>query len=133
VRDDQRRQLERMQQLLELEPDRVLGVRIERGERFVEQQHAGVARERPGQRDPLPLAARQFARPRLREVRDAKALQQLRDPLLASEGHVPLDAQVREQRVLLEDEADATLLRPPAAFAVEPDLVVERDPAARPH
>ena len=34
-------------------------VRVERGERLVEQQHGGIARERAGHRDALALAARQ--------------------------------------------------------------------------
>ena len=42
---------------------------------------AGVARERAGERDPLPLAARELRRPRVREVRDPEALEQLVDPL----------------------------------------------------
>ena len=110
-----------------------LRVRVERRERLVEQQHARVARERPRQRDPLPLAARQLARLRVREVRDAEALEQLADPLLAAEGDVPRDAQVREERVLLEDEPDASLVgRGGRRPGVEPDLVVERDPPLRP-
>ena len=107
-------------------------MRIERRERLVKQQHARISRERPGQRDPLPLAARQLARTCLREVGDAEALEQLGDTLLAAESHIPLDAQVREEGVLLEDEPDATLVRRTADVLVEPDLVVERDPTAGP-
>ena len=58
------------------------------------------------------------------EVGDAEALEQLGDPLLAAESHISLDAQVREERVLLEDEPDAALIRPAADVRVEPDLVV---------
>ena len=132
VRDDQRRQVERLQQLLQLEPDRVLRMRVERSQRLVEQQHTRVARERPRQRHPLPLAAGELARPRVGEVRDAEALEQLGDALLAAEGDVALDAQVREERVLLEDEPDAPVLGRAAGRRIEPDLVIDRDPAGRP-
>ncbi len=66
VRDEQRRQAELAQQLLQLAANRDLRVRVERGERLVEQQHARVARERAGERDPLALAAGELGRPRLR-------------------------------------------------------------------
>ena len=131
VRHDQRRQVEGPQQLLQLEPHRVLRMGVERGERLVEQQHAGVACERPRQGDALPLPAGELARLCVREMRDAEALEQLRDPLLAAEGDVPLDAQVREERVLLEHQADAPFLGRAAGLRVEPDLAVERDPAVR--
>ncbi len=38
---------------------RLLALRVEIGVRLVEDQHRRVAVERPGQRDPLPLAARE--------------------------------------------------------------------------
>ncbi len=41
---------------------------VERGQRLVEQQHGGIARESPRKRDPLPLTPREVGRPRLREV-----------------------------------------------------------------
>ena len=41
-------------------------------------EHARIARERPRQGDPLPLAARQLARLRVREVRDAEPLEAAR-------------------------------------------------------
>ena len=85
-------------------------MRVERGERLVEEQHARVARERARERDALALAARELAGPRLREVRDAEALEQLVDPLLAAVGDVLPHGQVREERVLLEDEPDAPLV-----------------------
>ena len=79
VRDEQRRQAELAQQLLQLAADRDLRVRVERRERLVEQQHAGVARERAGERDALALAAGELGRPRLREVRDPEPLEVLVD------------------------------------------------------
>ena len=57
VRDEQRRQRELAQQLVQLAADGRLRVRVERGERLVEEQHARVARERARERDALALAA----------------------------------------------------------------------------
>src|SRR5712692_7074553 len=66
-------------------------------------------------------------------MRDAKALDELIRALLAAVGDVLAHAHVREERVLLEDEPDAPLVRlaedPPRG--VEPDLAVERDPSHR--
>ena len=45
------------EQVVELGADVGLRVRVERGERLVEEQHVRVARERAGERDPLALAA----------------------------------------------------------------------------
>ena len=67
------------------------------------------------------------------EVRDAEALEQVLDPPASAEADVRGDRHVREQRVVLEHEAD----RPPVgrpvdtALGVEPRLLTERDAAAR--
>ena len=56
--------------------------------------------------------------------------------VLAGVRDVLANGQVREERVLLEDEPDAALVRlaKHASLAVEPDVVAERDPPARrPH
>ncbi len=109
---------------------------VERGERLVQEQHARVARERPREGDALPFATRELAGPRLRQVRDVEALEQLADTLLAAVRDVRLDAQVREERVLLEDEPDLPLVGPAEepAVDVDPHVVVERHPAgAGPH
>ena len=68
VSDEQGRQAELPQQLLQLAAHLDLRVRIERGERLVEEQHARVARQSAGKRDALTLAARELGRPCLREV-----------------------------------------------------------------
>ncbi len=68
VRDDQRRQLERAQELLELGAHARLRVGVEGRQRLVEEQDARVARERPREGNALPLAARELTRPRLRQV-----------------------------------------------------------------
>ncbi len=75
VRDEQRRQPGLRQHPGELGPDRGAGVRVERRRRLVEQQHPRPAGERAGERDPLPLAAGEVARPRVGEVRDPEPLE----------------------------------------------------------
>jgi len=62
------------------EPRPDLGV--EGGERFVEEQHLGLDRQRPGQRDPLLLAARELVRETVREGGEADQLQHLAGPAL---------------------------------------------------
>ena len=68
VGDENRRQCELAEQLVELDPHRCLGMRIERGERLVEQQDARLEGERPRERDPLALAARELADAGRREM-----------------------------------------------------------------
>ena len=57
---------------------------------------------------------------------DAKALEQLAHPRPAAVGDVLLDRHVREERVLLEDEAHPAALR----RQVDARLCVEEDPLA---
>ena len=122
VRHEQRRQRELPQQLRELVPHLGLRVRVERRERLVEEEHPRIAGERPRERDPLPLASRELVRMRRREVRDAEALEQRVDVAAArAEGDVRAHAQVREEGVVLEHEADAA----PLGREREPALGVE--------
>ena len=133
--DEDRRQAELAQQLLELGAHTRARVRVERGHRLVEQQHRGIACERPGQRDPLALAARELLGPRPRQVRDPEPLEQLVHAVAAAEADVRLDGEVREERVLLEDQPDPPLFRGQihATLGVEQHLVPEHDPPpARP-
>ncbi len=60
VRDEDRRQPELAEELVQLGADGRLRVRVERRERLVEQQRRGPARERAGERDTLALAAREL-------------------------------------------------------------------------
>ena len=60
------------QQVLHLDP----GERVQRAERFIEEQDTGVAGEGPGQRGPLGHAAGNFAGPVLGEVREPHEVQQ---------------------------------------------------------
>src|SRR5262245_43323838 len=106
---------------------------VERRERLVQEEDSRIACERPRQRDPLALAARELARPRVRKVRDAKALEELVRPRLPAVRDVSADAEVREERVLLEDEPDAPFVGTAVDPRTEPDLVVERDSPLCPH
>jgi hypothetical protein len=67
-------------------------------------------------------------------MRDAEALQELVDPCLPGVRDVRADVEVRKEGVLLEDEADASLLRAAVdpAGCVEPRLFAVQDPALAP-
>src|SRR4029079_7192551 len=95
--------------------------RVERAEGLVEEQHGRVDREGPSETHPLALAARELRRVALREPLELDELQQpvhaVRDlrlrplPDLQAERDVVVDGHVLEGRVVLEDEADAAVLR----------------------
>ena len=104
VRHEQDGDLEPGEQLVQLGADRRLRVRVERGERLVEQQHLRVARERARERDALALAAGELARARGREVRDPEALEVLVGRVPPAYSMFCAHGQVREERVVLEDE-----------------------------
>ena len=94
---------------------------VERAERLVEQQHARLDRQRAGERHALALAAGELRRVARRGSRQADEPQQLVDPRVdlglraladrQAEGDVVAHGHVLEGRVVLEDEADAALLR----------------------
>ena len=116
-------------------------LRVQRRERLVEQQQRGVGGERPGQRDPLGLAAGEPAGTAPGEAADAEPVEvRLGVPSRLGaapaagpgrEGDVVDDAQVREEPVGLEDQPDRPLLgRHEAAGAgVVEDGVAEPYPA----
>ena len=79
---------------------------VERRERFVEEEDCGVPCKCAGERDTLPLAAREIAGAGAGEMQDPEALEQLVDPLPPPEGDVAANIEVREERVLLENEPD---------------------------
>ena len=102
----------------------------------------GPVRERAGERDALALAAGEVLRQPPLEPGEPDQLDQLRDARLLSAGHAPQpaaaqpepdvrrDRQVREERALLRDVADAAPLgRRVLARAVD-DAAAERDRAA---
>src|SRR5204863_3535305 len=92
------------------------GLEAERAERFVEQEHLRAVDDRTRERDALPLAAGQLARLAAAEAGQAHHLERLgRAPLALPAwdlldaqpvGDVVGDAEVREQRVVLEDGVD---------------------------
>ena len=130
--DDERRQRQLAQQIVELAADTGARVWIECGERLVEEQHPRPACERPGKGNALAFAAGQFVRLRPGEMADSESLEQAVGRT-RPEPDVTFDGQMREQRVLLEQEADGALLRAQIRAPVEPDLAPARDrPAARP-
>ena len=122
VRDEDRRDVhlvvETAQPLAELLPH----ARVERAERLVEEQHLRLDRERARERHALPLAAGELRRIALAEPLELHELEQLVHALAdlrlrplahrQAERDVVGDRHVLERRVVLEDEADAALLRP---------------------
>ena len=110
----------------------VPAVQVERRDRLVAEQEPGPGRQRPGQADPLPLAARERRRPTAEQVPDpaerrrprpSRASASRRGQPLQAEPDVRRDAQVREQQVVLEDHADP----PRPERAVDPRRGVEQD------
>ena len=72
MRDEQRRQLELAEKVVQLRPHLAARVRIERSHRLVEQEHARVPRERASNGDSLPLASGKLGRLCLRKVLDTQ-------------------------------------------------------------
>ena len=133
VGHEERRQGKLPQQLRELVPHLGFRVRVERRERLVEEEHGGFAGERARERDPLPFAARELRRLRRGQVSDPEPVEQLVDGASArAERDVSAHAEVWEERVVLEDQADAPPLgrQRHAPLRVEPLLPVEQDAAA---
>ncbi|MNV39841.1 hypothetical protein D3C71_1314320 [compost metagenome] len=112
-----------------------LGVQVR--QRFVQQQHAGPDDQRAGQGHPLLLPARHLCGMAVRQVRQPHQLQRigharfalvLLDPLhLKTKRHVFGHRHVREQRVVLEHQAQAALVGRHAADVT----AVQHDAAAR--
>jgi len=130
VGDEQGGDGELGEQVLELGAHDGAGVGVQGGEWLVEEQDGRLACDGARQGDSLALAAGDRGRPFIGEVGDAEALEQVVDAPPAAEGDVGSDGHVREQRVLLEHEADGALLRRQvdAVVGVEPDVIVARDP-----
>ena len=108
--------------------------RIEIGQRLVEQQHAGVDRQRACECDTLLLAAGQLTRKTLCERLELHQPQHLgharlrrigcHAPHLQPERDIARDGQMRKQRVALEHDAHLAPMRRQRgdAGAVEPDV-----------
>jgi len=103
-------------QLEDLGAQRLAGEHVECGERFVHEQHVGLGDERAGDADALAHPARELARERTAEAREADQLEHLVGACLARrrvdalglepEFDVLLHRQPREQRERLEDHRD---------------------------
>ncbi len=95
--------------------------RVEGAERLVEEEHLGLGGERARKAHALPLAAGELGRVALSETLELHEVKQLLDaladlrlrplPHLQAERDVVVHGHVLEGRVVLEDEADAALLR----------------------
>ena len=109
--------LDALQLCLHLAPDLL----VERAERLVQQQDRRCERERPGEGDPLLLAAAQGHDVAVLGSGEADECEQLRHPLAhlrlrppahpEAVAHVLLDVHVREHRVALEDHPDVAFPR----------------------
>ena len=123
VRDEDGGDAELAQQALELDLHRLAQLAVERGEGLVEQQQLGAHDQGAGDGDALLLAARERARragPRCSAICTSASASRTRGarfgvrptPLgLQAEGDVLGDRQMREQRVVLEDDADVAPVR----------------------
>ena len=116
----------------ELAPDLCANRHVECGEGLIEKQEPRLRDQRSQQRDALRLAARQLARQDTGLIAQSRPGERLagdtRCIALEPERDVLQHRHVREQRVVLEDEPDAALLRrdmPPARRIVE-DVTVQR-------
>ena len=111
-------------------------LRIEVGERLVEQEDLGVANDRPADRDPLALAAREGLRLAVEIVGQPQHLGGAADALvdlapaeahvLESESHVLVHAHVRVERIGLEHHGKPAV----GGRNVRDALAVDQDVAA---
>ncbi len=125
VRDEDAGQVNLVVQPAQPAPQLLADLGVERAERLVEQQHPRLDGERPRQRDALPLPARELRRIPGAQVVELHQLEQLVDlprdlrvrrppvprPHAQAERDVLEHRHVAEQRVVLEDEADAAIAR----------------------
>ena len=118
-------------QALELELHLLAELEVERPERLVEEQDRGLVDERPRERDPLLLAARELVGPPAVQTAEAHLLERLPDGAPDLGGGPGLDAQperdvlehaqVRKERVVLEDGVDVPSVGGQAVDALAPD------------
>jgi hypothetical protein len=101
-----------MEQPEELAADSGPGMRVERRERLVEQQDSRVPCQGTCEGDALTLTAGELVHANTREVSDAEAFEEVvhSRAVARAEAHVAEDIEVREERVLLEEVADPSLL-----------------------
>src|SRR5258707_830469 len=112
---------------------------VQSGERLIQQQEARPTDQRPGQRDALLLTSRKLAWVSVLQPGEIKQIANLRDsprPLGTADAansviNVPLDSQMRKQRIFLKQIADLASLRRyrNSGLRVEPELIGETDVA----
>ena len=105
---------------LELDLELATQLEVEGAERLVEEQHVGPVDQRPGEGDPLLLAARQLVRLAAFVAGQVDELERFTDPArglvlgdalaLQAERDVVADVEVGEERVVLEDHVDRALV-----------------------
>jgi hypothetical protein len=137
VRDHHGRQAERALELADLDTDFLAQLRVEVRQRLVEQERIGLDDQRPRQRDPLLLAARELARQSVAEPLEAHQLERTRDFLadhrvgelahFQAERDVLGGGEVGKERVALEDEPRV----PAVGRQVRHVAAAESDPARR--
>ena len=130
VRDVEDRGGEPAEESLQLAPHALPKHRIEVGERLVHQVQPGPPDEGAAQGDALLLPSRDLGRTPLEQLADTQQGRHLADPIrylvtrqparLQGEGEVARHAQVRIERVVLEDETDVARAR---RNVVEPTAV----------
>ena len=116
VGDEQRGLAGALERLRQFALQHDAGLRVDRGERLVEQQHGRIDRQRAGERDALAHAARQLMRIVIGEFAEVERVEQRPGALLPlGQGHsLDLDAELhvlgdgapRQQQVLLQHEGD---------------------------
>ena len=121
VRDVDRGRPELVEDAAEVVEEPIAQPAIERSERLVQQEDARLGSEGARECDPLLLAARQRSDGATLESGEPDELQELARPRGDSLGRVsahpqperdvPEDVAVREERVILEDEPDASPMR----------------------
>ena len=112
------------EEVVELRSDVGLGVGVECGERLVQQQHVRVAGERARERDPLAFTAGELRWPGSFQVPDREPVEVLVCRMALRVFDVLPDGQMREERVVLEDETDTAPVRRErdVTGTVEPEL-----------
>ncbi len=133
VGDEEDREIEVREDLLELCANLDLRARVECRERLVEQQRPRVAGQCSRERDALPFPARELPRVRVGQALDAEPSQVLVCRPLPGVLDVLANREVGEQGVVLVDEPDSTSLGGKGVFGrrLEPDFVAAADPTRR--
>ena len=139
VADVERRDRQAPVQALQIGQDLGLGAGVQAGERLVHQEQPGLGQERPAQRHPLPLAAREVGHRAAEQGREAQQIHRVVEPdlhrgrgALGAVHQVPAHRQVAEQARLLEHHAHRPPMGRHEGPRVLPDFAANREPARQP-